>query len=219
MSWPDPRQGKFRNDSAFWMSIRRVASDRARRITFLREEADDLVQEAVLRLLKKYHEGAEIENPKGWVSQVVKNLAADSWRDRATSITIHAEFTRVCHDLYRQSPTPLDEAVRSDLLARIPRLVDYLPAPYRQAAKLQYLHGWTRREVIQWLMTWRSVSQSTGRRILRRSHKLLRIVGHGIDLATDGPGWARQEKSVWEATPPPHFSVMVAVTEFVIEIG
>lgn len=55
---------------------------RARRLCRTREEADDLAQEAMLRLIQVMRKGAEIDALEPYAMIVLHNLARQRWRDR-----------------------------------------------------------------------------------------------------------------------------------------
>lgn len=55
---------------------------RARRLCRSQEEAEDLAQETVLRLLQALRKGARIEAQQSYAMIVLHNLARQRWRDR-----------------------------------------------------------------------------------------------------------------------------------------
>lgn len=71
------------------------------------EEADDLVQEAFMALYRSLREGPNIDNPKGWMIRVVRNLAGKYARDEKR----HSEAlrSREVRELLPAGRGPLEE--------------------------------------------------------------------------------------------------------------
>ena len=58
------------------------------------ELAEDLVQEALLRVVRDWHEVAQLESPGGWAHRVAVNLALSALRKRSTRRRIHEQTAR-----------------------------------------------------------------------------------------------------------------------------
>ena len=54
----------------------------AYRFTGHREDAEDLVQELLVRLYRNPSDLAQVDNPKPWLTRVMHNLFVDQWRHR-----------------------------------------------------------------------------------------------------------------------------------------
>ena len=191
-----------------WPAVHRVAWRTARQRLAARrngaEEANDVAQETVARLLVQLAKGARIRNPEGWACQVSANLAMDVLRGRRTASGPASEWTIRLPAVDATGPEqPPDELAQlREEARRATDTVARLPAPYAQIIALQYLHSWTRAEVIRWLRTWRPVSKEHCRRLLRRGHAILLTIGE------ERNPWRRHEawfgkKNRWMTTPPP----------------
>jgi len=56
-------------------------------------EAEDLLQEAFLRLFRELHSGADIRDPRAWLFSVGHRLALDSFRQREPEAAAAAEIS------------------------------------------------------------------------------------------------------------------------------
>lgn len=125
------------------------------------QEAQDLVQEAMLRAWREWPKVSHYDDPAGWARRVVHNLAVSRWR-RAELRRRHeqAEHVTVALSL---SPEPPDAHL--DLVAALGRL----PVRHRQAVVLHDVVGLTAEEVGREL----GVPASTVRAWLSRAHRRL----------------------------------------------
>jgi DNA-directed RNA polymerase specialized sigma24 family protein len=161
----------------------------------------DFAQEALLRLHRRV-----VQHPRAWFRRVFVSIASRAARGRADlPLGSTSEPTDECDlDLLESSERdgPLAILICRDALS----LIDRLPPPYREIARLQYAYGWGWREVAAWLQVWRpSVGPDACRRAIRTTHVLLRAVGRGIDPAVAWPGRFFPRKNRWIGTPPPPF--------------
>lgn len=74
-----PPEGEAEFDAFFQASWARLQSQ-AYVLTGSRETAQDLTQEALLRLWKNWDKVAGYESPEGWTRRVLHNLCIQSWR-------------------------------------------------------------------------------------------------------------------------------------------
>lgn len=118
----------------------------ALRIIGADEVAEDIVQEAYLRLL----EGActvEVVKPFAYCSQVVRNLAIDFWRNRSVEIlllvpTPDGDLPDVAS--YHKPDGGLGDR---QMLEQIDAILDGLPERTRLVFELYRLYGMTQREI------------------------------------------------------------------------
>ncbi len=96
-------------------------------------QAQDVTQEAFLRLYAALRDGVVIENPKGWIYRVAHNLAVDSMiRERR-----HTEISAaVAASLASLENNELD-LVEKDWLKNFYRAVDQLSRQQRQCLELR----------------------------------------------------------------------------------
>jgi RNA polymerase sigma factor (sigma-70 family) len=92
-------------------------------------EAEDAVQEALLRLWRALQTGTAVQNPRAWVYRAVYRLAMDQHRLRRRIVELSARL--------RSVDSPSSGADTNDRLA-VWAEVDKLPARQRQVLYLRY---------------------------------------------------------------------------------
>ena len=168
---------------------------------------EDVAQEALLRLWTAVRAGDRIRAPLAWVERVVRYIALDAARGRRRALGPAPGLRldeRSIEEIGCDSTRDPDTAVvLSDLWASAPTLFARLPPPCREIATLQYERGWSRKDIVSWLLDWRDVGEEEARRMIKRSHALLRCLGRSREPDSLWPtGWNR-EKNRWLTTPPP----------------
>lgn len=93
------------------------------------ELAQDLAQEALLRVWRRWDHVSALESPPAWAQRVAMNLATSSLRSRLAGWRAH----RRLEDQWR----PLVEVDRADVIA-VRRALAELPARQREALLLRY---------------------------------------------------------------------------------
>lgn len=170
--------------------------------------ADDVLQEACLRLLKALRTGKHVQTPVNWLLSVAQNLLQDVSRRRPTSVgpareRQAEEYESASLSIMDPGGDPGDVAMLGDLWDSAPELLERLPPPYSQVALLQLVHGWKRREVSTWLCSWNEVSEEACRAILRRTHAMLPFLAMGGHPRERWPGRYDSKRNHWYLTAPP----------------
>ncbi len=110
------------------------------------ELAEEIVQEALFRLLCKRSEGKKIANPRAWLFQTVRNLAVDVVRaNLPMSLGLEAmsklpDPASVPGDT-EILQTRVGEAGRRELLDLLPDVMEKLPEEDRNALVARYRYG------------------------------------------------------------------------------
>lgn len=115
----------------------------ALRITFDRAEAEDIVQETMIRVWNKRDEWNELESVEAYCLTVARNLAIDrsEKKDSQTvELTIEAEQTP-------DASSPYDRLVNKERLKLVHRLVDELPEKQRLIMQLRDVEGKSYKEI------------------------------------------------------------------------
>ncbi|AGA56568.1 RNA polymerase sigma factor, sigma-70 family [Thermobacillus composti KWC4] len=130
-------------DKLYHMAFRMLGS---------RQEAEDVVQEAFLRVyrnLDRYDEGMKFST---WIYRIATNLCIDRLRKRKATYSLDAESTE--HeglDGYAVIPsddrTPESEMLLSETQRIVRQAIDTLPAKYKSVMVLRYLHGLSLQEI------------------------------------------------------------------------
>jgi RNA polymerase sigma factor (sigma-70 family) len=125
-------------------------------------QADDVVQEALLKAYMALRDGAEPEVLTAWLFRIVRNTAIDAQRG-----TRHHEQLDESHDGVEQPPQALE---RKTQLAALAAAINELPRAEREAIVQRELEGRGHEEIA------RSLGQSTGavRQLIYRARNSLR---------------------------------------------
>jgi RNA polymerase sigma factor (sigma-70 family) len=101
----------------------------ARDLVPTKQQAEDLVQEALVRTLVRHPDLGELDHPLGYTRTVVWRLAYSERKARGKEIPIEA-----CREMEAQAPDPSDaSSLREALMA--------LPLGQRSCVALRYLYG------------------------------------------------------------------------------
>lgn len=115
----------------------------ALRITFDRAEAEDVVQETLIRVWNKRHEWPRFDSIEAYCLTVARNLAIDrSEKKDAQTVELTPEL--------EQTPdnwSPYEQLVSKERLALIHRLMDRLPEKQRLIMHLRDVEGKSYKEI------------------------------------------------------------------------
>ncbi len=136
-------------------------------LTGRRSVAEDLVQEAFLRLHQSW---AEVENPCAWLFRTVRNLALNHLRD-------HPHEAELVPDAVADGDRPPAERLgRDEAVGTVRLLLAELPAADRQLIHLKY------HEELQYREIGRRTGLSSGN-VGFRLHHLLKTLADGLRRA------------------------------------
>lgn len=119
--------------------------ERARQVLGSREEAEDVVQDVVLRLLEAPSVLEPVERLGGWLLTVVRRRAIDALRSR--SRRCGREVPEELLDLLEGVDDPGATAEADELAAAVAEEIAALPGPQREALVATALNGLTFREL------------------------------------------------------------------------
>lgn len=125
-----------------------------------RHEADDIVQEALVRAHEARHRLQSPERLPAWLARIASNLIVDRHRARRPTEELPEHLA---------APEPEDDPV-ARLAPCLPGMVDELPPTYRDALRWSELEGLPQREVAQRL----GLSWSGAKSRIQRARALLR---------------------------------------------
>ena len=199
-------------DRRYWEAliagVQHRASRLARRFHLDDQAAQDLAQEALTRYLGQVSANRTVHRPMAWLYAVMRRLCIDSLRGRPNAVSSRPELEvldRAALAL-RKDPDaqdPASSALAWDLFLWAKMCVELFPPPCKQIAQLQCLYGYSRVEITTWLQTWRPVGDEEARRLLRRTHAMLRALGRGQHPRSVWPHGVSATRNVWMSTPPP----------------
>lgn len=117
-----------------------------------RHEAEDIVQEAFLRVYKNFHRYDEKQKFSTWLYRIATNLCIDKLRKRKPSYYLDAEMNdQEGMDGYSLIPgderTPESEYLLSETQRTIHQAIAGLPSKYKSVIILRYLQDMSLQEI------------------------------------------------------------------------
>lgn len=110
--------------------------------------AEDVVQEALVKIWKKRDQLKEIEKKEAWCVTIARNLAIDKLRSvkkkRTTDITEQ-------YGVSDNDPNPERKAILKDALAQVTEIMNTLPENQREIVYLRDVEGYTYAEIAEML--------------------------------------------------------------------
>lgn len=137
-------------------------------------EAEDVVQEVLIKIWKKKEHFISLDNKEAWCMTLTKNLAIDKTRSkhrRIESIDGH-------YDLKANDHSPHASTQTLDSLGHIKKMMDQLPTNQKEAIHLRDIEGLTYKEISQ--ITGQSEDQVKVN--LHRGRKFLRTQLENLEL-------------------------------------
>ena len=173
-------------------------SSRLRQTAYLlcgsRDDAKDLVQEALERACRKWHRIAAADSPEAYVRRIMVNLANDRWRRierlRESELALAA-----------QRADPGDEYGWLDLREQLTAMLDDLPIRMRTIIVLRYFHDMDDAHIADVL----GITPSSVRSQLSRGLAKLRATVEEADAADADGARSAAEASVSTLLPAPRF--------------
>ena len=108
-----------------------------------RAEAEDVVQEVMLKLWQQRSELDGIRNLEAWMTRLTKNKAIDRMRSKHNQ---HTDLENVAEPVEREA-TPYQHAASNDAMTRIRGLMQRLPEVQRQVIELRDVDGMAYQEI------------------------------------------------------------------------
>jgi RNA polymerase sigma-70 factor (ECF subfamily) len=143
----------------------------ARAITRDASEAEDIVQETFLRVLRHQNELAELRDARTWLIRITWNLALDRKR-RARTRPQFDDFEEVARCLPVSELSAEAVVIAAERHARMLLLIDTLPAREREVLLLSAVKELSTVEIAVVLKT----TDSTIRSLLYRARQTLRVL-------------------------------------------
>jgi len=106
--------------------------------------AEDVVQEAMIKIWKKREQFDEIENKEAWCVTVTRNVAIDKVRARKKK---RASDIDEYHHISDRGPSPDVQLEQKDALERVAVILDSLPPQQKEIVTLRDIEGYTYQEI------------------------------------------------------------------------
>ena len=107
-------------------------------------EAEDVVQEALIKLWRGKEKFAEISNKEAWAITVVRNLSIDKIRSKKKKQTSDIDDYYHISD---NSPSPHKKLEQRDALKKVEEIMDTLPSTQKEIITLRDIEGYTYQEI------------------------------------------------------------------------
>ena len=121
----------------------------ALRITQNREEAEDVVQETMMKVWTRREQWAAIENIEAFTTTICRNLALDHLKrlDNQHASLDDTESLPSREGTGVGSVTPFDHAVSQDRIQMVHRIIDSLPEKQRSCVQLRDIESKSYRDI------------------------------------------------------------------------
>lgn len=110
-----------------------------------RFDAEDVLQELLIKIWKKKEDFEELENKEAWCMTVVRNLSIDKIRKRKNNTSDISEH----HTISDNAPTPDKVTEDKESLSIVMKLLNELPENQREIIHLRDVEGYTYKEISQ----------------------------------------------------------------------
>jgi RNA polymerase sigma-70 factor (ECF subfamily) len=131
----------FRNDV---LPLKNELYRLALRITLNNAEAEDIVQETMIRIWKKKEEWGDIESIEAFSLTICRNLSLDHTKKMEN---VNLTFDDDSHDSEDISPNPYEQLTHNDRVALVKRLINELPERQRSVMQLRDIEGKSYKEI------------------------------------------------------------------------
>jgi RNA polymerase sigma-70 factor (ECF subfamily) len=116
----------------------------AMRIVQNREEAEDIVQDTLMKLWSQQAEWAEIQNIETYTLTMCRNLALDRLEKKERQ---NLTLNEAIHDQADNAPAPDDQLISRQQHDLARQLIDQLPEKQRTTVQLRDIEGMTYQEI------------------------------------------------------------------------
>jgi RNA polymerase sigma-70 factor (ECF subfamily) len=107
------------------------------------QEAEDVIQEVLVKVWKKKEVFLDLDNKEAWCMTVTRNLCIDKIRARkmrTTDVTEH-------YNIRDKTLTPAQEVVSNDRMSQILELINALPEKQKTVVQLRDIEGYSYKEI------------------------------------------------------------------------
>ena len=161
------KQIDFRNDI---LPLKDVLYRLALRITLDSAEAEDIVQETMLKLWNRRDRWDEIDSIEAFAMTICRNLALDHQKRMDTQHASLDDAGTLFSMPNAQTPTPFDHTVAQDRIQIVRQIIDTLPEKQRTVLQLRDIEGKSYKEIADVL----SISESDVKVTLFRARNELK---------------------------------------------
>lgn len=106
-------------------------------------DAEDIMQELMIKIWNRIDQYQEIENKEAWCMTVTRNMCIDKVRNKKTSVQDISDY----HHLKDADITPDKKLEETERFGNIMTLVNQLPEKQRMIVHLRDVEGYTYQEI------------------------------------------------------------------------
>lgn len=140
------------------------------RLTDQPSDAEDLLQEFLIVMVKKQDDFLQAQNPKSYLLRSLNNLYIDRWRSVKNSPLRYADSEDALRDYHAEQPSTEDELHHQQIQQRIEQLLPLLPPERRTVLVMHDMLGYSLPEISQEL----NINLGTLKSRLHRARQTLR---------------------------------------------
>ena len=169
------KQVSFRHDV---LPLKNALYRLALRITLNSAEAEDIVQDTLIKVWNKRESWAEIDSIEAFSMTICRNLALDRIDRRGSH---NASIDEQGIDSQDSAATPLEQTQQRDSVALVRQIIDTLPVNQRMCIQLRDFEGKTYKEIAAALdMTDEQVKINIFRARQTIKQRFTQIDGYGL---------------------------------------
>lgn len=153
----------------------------ALRITLNRADAEDVVQETMLKVWNRREQWSELESIEAFCLTICRNVALDKMKRADSQNSSLEEGGGVEHVDHSYAANPEEQAVQRDRVELVRKLVEQLPEKQRTCMQLRDMEGKAYKDIAQVMgITEQQVKVNIFRARQTIKQKFLQIEQHGL---------------------------------------
>ena len=159
----------------------------ARWLTRAETDAEDVLQEALLRAFRYYGDG-DRDNARAWLLTIVRNTFY-TLRNQQPAASLQDEFDEAIHAADDDTSTPESLLLRDADAQQLRQAIELLPVEYREVQVLRELEGYSYKEIVEITGLKMGTVMS---RLARARERLARALCAGTEQSAGGSQHAMQ---------------------------
>lgn len=118
------------------------------RITLNQQDAEDVVQETLIKIWNRRDHWDEIESLEGWAMTIARNMALDVIRKQDSHRTVSLDEPSPIHQ-HPSPTTPYEQMMEKERIAMVRNLMNSLPEKQRTAMQLRDFEDKSYKEIAE----------------------------------------------------------------------